>query len=176
MNATSGDTLAFKTVMCATRFGPSGPVLATDLSPPIVALSRTGAARAGLASVAGSMVAAAIVVCCLSACSKTEAPDAGSGGAKPNTAVIAAPSLSSTALAAKLCGVLRSMAPELRGMPEVGARAQLVMAIGTAFDADAKSLAVVSADIDAIASAGCVEVRAPLLAATRAATLQEAVR
>lgn len=125
-------------------------------------------------ALAGQVVSAAIVVSCLSACSKTEAPSA--AGAAPVTTPVIAPQTPSSTLAATLCGVLRGMAPELKGMPEVGARAQLVMAIATAFDADAKSLAVVSSDIDAIASAGCAEVRAPLLAATRAATLQEAVR
>lgn len=103
--------------------------------------------------------AAASLLAVLSACSKSEAPPAPTG-----------------ALATKLCGVLRQKAGELQGMSEVGARAQLVMAIGTAFDADAKSLATVSSDIDAIAAAGCPEARAPLLAATRAASLQEAVR
>lgn len=104
-------------------------------------------------------VAAACLLAALAACSKSEAPPSATG-----------------ALATKLCGVLRQKAGELGGMSEVGARAQLVMAIATAFDADAKSLATVSSDIDAIAAAGCLEARAPLLAATRAASLQEAVR
>lgn len=106
-------------------------------------------------------------LCALSACSKT--------GSTP-AAASSVPTTAGVDVAGRLCAVLRSKTPELKGMSEVGARAQLVMAIGTAFDADARSLATVSADIDAIASTGCPEVRAPLLAATRAATLQEAVR
>ena len=115
-------------------------------------------------------------ICTLSACSKTGSAPAPNGVPTGGAVDAAAPDAPSGALAARLCTVLRSKTPELKGMPEVGARAQLVMAIGTAFDADAKALATVSSDIDAIASAGCPEVRAPLLAATRAATLQEAVR
>lgn len=118
-------------------------------------------------------IAAAVAIAgLLPACSKTEPSP------KAADAVVAAPAAapSSGALASKLCAVLRSKAPELQGMSEVGARSQLVMAIATAFDVDAKALATVSSDIDAIASAGCPEVRAPLLAATRAASLQEAVR
>ena len=61
-------------------------------------------------------------------------------------------------------------------MSEVGARVQLVMAIGTGFDADAAALQTVSSDIDAIAATSCPEVREPLLAATKATSLQEAVR
>ncbi len=115
-------------------------------------------------------------ICTLSACSKTASTPVPNSAPTGGAVDAAAPGAPSSALAAKLCAVLRSKTPELKGMPEVGARAQLVMAIGTAFDADAKSLATVSSDIDAIASTGCPEVRAPLLAATRAATLQEAVR
>ena len=119
-----------------------------------------------------SIALAGAVVGGLSACSKTEPTQ------KAGDAVVAAPTAApaSGALASKLCTVLRAAAPELKGMSEVGARAQLVIAIGTAFDADARSLATVSSDIDAIAAAGCPEVRAPLLAATRAVSLQEAVR
>lgn len=79
-------------------------------------------------------------------------------------------------LPAKLCAILRQKAPELKGMPEIGARVQLVMAIGTGFDANAAALQTVSSDIDAIAATSCPEVREPLLAATKAASLQEAVR
>ena len=124
------------------------------------------------------LTAAWLPACCLAACSRV-------ADAPPPSATVPAPvvtTLGRTAapsgggLPARLCAVLRSKTPELTGMSEVGARAQLVMAIGTAFDADAAALGIVSSDIDAIASAGCAEVREPLLAATRAQTLQEAVR
>ena len=117
-------------------------------------------------------IVVAVVAAGLPACSKTESTQ------KAADTVVAAPAPapSSGALASKLCTVLRAKAPELKGMSEIGARAQLVIAIGTAFDADARSLATVSSDIDALAATGCPEVRAPLLAATHAASLQEAVR
>ncbi len=117
----------------------------------------------------------------LGGCSKTDtAPSTASTA--PSVAVAPAPlpasqpALQGAALPAKLCGVLRTMAPELKGMPAVGARAQLVMAIATAFDSSAVALGTVSSEIDAIATSECPEVRQPLLAATKAASLQEAVR
>lgn len=110
----------------------------------------------------------------LSACSKTASPPKAADTVAATPAP--APALATSGLANRLCTVLRAKAPELRGMPEVGARAQLVMAIASAFDADARALGTVSSDIDAIAAAGCPEVREPLLAATHAASLQEAVR
>ena len=119
----------------------------------------------------------AITVVCTSGCGKTESPPASASASAPT--VVAAPTVAAAAavgLAAKLCGILRQKAPDLKGMSEVGARTQLVMAIGTGFDADAKALGVVSSDIDAIAASSCPEVRGPLLAATKTTSLQEAVR
>ena len=101
------------------------------------------------------------------------------GCGKTGSASVAAPAARAALgadLPAKLCAVLRQKAPELKGMSEVGARVQLVMAIGTGFDADAAALQTVSSDIDAIAATSCPEVREPLLAATKATSLQEAVR
>lgn len=101
------------------------------------------------------------------------------GCGKTESASVAAPAARAAPgadLPAKLCAVLRQKAPELKGMSEVGARVQLVMAIGTGFDADAAALQTVSSDIDAIAATSCPEVREPLLAATKATSLQEAVR
>ncbi len=117
-----------------------------------------------------------ICIFALSACTKNGSPPEAGSNAPTAAAVVAAASPPNGGLPARLCGVLRTMAPELKGMSAVGARAQLVMAIGTAFDADATSLSTVSSDIDAIAAAGCPEVRDPLLAATHSASLQEAVR
>lgn len=123
------------------------------------------------------MAAACLTALCLSACTRTEAPPAAAATAADVAARAGvAPTPPSGGLAAKLCGVLRSKTPELKDMSEVGARTQLVMAIATAFDVDATALGTVSSDIDAVATAGCPEVRAPLLAATRARSLQEAVR
>ena len=106
-------------------------------------------------------------------CGKTESASA---SASASVAVPAARAALGADLPAKLCAVLRQKAPELKGMSEVGARVQLVMAIGTGFDADAAALQTVSSDIDAIAATSCPEVREPLLAATKATSLQEAVR
>ncbi len=120
-----------------------------------------------------TLAALLLVTCAFAACSKTEAP----ASAPPTLPDTPTPAAATTGgVPARLCDVLRQTAPEVKGMPEVGARAQLVMAIAGAFDSDAGSLATVSSDIDAIASAGCPEVREPLLAATRAKSLQEAVR
>ncbi|MEO7056025.1 MAG: hypothetical protein ABI281_10460 [Caldimonas sp.] len=124
------------------------------------------------------LVAAAAWICivALSACTKNGSPPEAGSSAPPAAAVVAATSSPNGGLPARLCGVLRTVAPELKGMSAVGARAQLVMAIANTFDADAKSLSTVSSDIDAIATDGCPEVRDPLLAATHSASLQEAVR
>ena len=120
-----------------------------------------------------------IAVACAGGCGKTESPMASAPVSASAPAMAVAPTATAgvgTGLPAKLCGILRQTAPELKGMSEVGARAQLVMAIGTGFDANAGALGVVSSDIDTIAAANCPEVRTPLLAATKATSLQEAVR
>lgn len=119
---------------------------------------------------------AVLSVCVAAGCSKPNTPAASPAPDEVAAALTARSAVVTGGVPARLCAVLRAEAPGLKGMSGVGARAQLVMAIGTAFDSDAKSLSVVSSDIDAIASSGCAEVRAPLLAATRATSLQEAVR
>ena len=111
----------------------------------------------------------AVAVTLAGGCGKTESASA-------SAAAPAARAALGADLPAKLCAILRQKAPELKGMSEVGARVQLVMAIGTGFDADAAALQTVSSDIDAIAATSCPEVREPLLAATKATSLQEAVR
>lgn len=125
-----------------------------------------------------NLFAATLAACLMAACSKPATPTVASQ--VPAEAAAASPTVTPATttggVPARLCAVLRGQVPEVKGMSEIGARSQLVMAIGTAFDANATALATVSSDIDAIASAGCAEVRAPLLAATRAGSLQEAVR
>ena len=113
----------------------------------------------------------AVAVTLAGGCGKTESASASAAVAAP-----AARAALGADLPAKLCAILRQKAPDLKGMSEVGARVQLVMAIGTGFDADAAALQTVSSDIDAIAATSCSEVREPLLAATKATSLQEAVR
>ena len=113
----------------------------------------------------------AVAVTLAGGCGKTESASASASAAAP-----AARAALGADLPAKLCAILRQKAPDLKGMSEVGARVQLVMAIGTGFDADAAALQTVSSDIDAIAATSCPEVREPLLAATKATSLQEAVR
>ena len=115
----------------------------------------------------------AVAVTLAGGCGKTESASA---SASASAAAPAARAALGADLPAKLCAILRQKAPELKGMSEVGARVQLVMAIGTGFDADAAALQTVSSDIDAIAATSCPEVREPLLAATKATSLQEAVR
>ena len=113
----------------------------------------------------------AVAVTLAGGCGKTESASASASAAAP-----AARAALGADLPAKLCAILRQKAPDLKGMSEVGARVQLVMAIGRGFDADAAALQTVSSDIDAIAATSCSEVREPLLAATKATSLQEAVR
>ena len=115
----------------------------------------------------------AVAVTLAGGCGKTESASASASASVAAPAARAAPGAD---LPTKLCAILRQKAPELKGMSEVGARVQLVMAIGTGFDADAAALQTVSSDIDAIAATSCPEVREPLLAATKATSLQEAVR
>jgi|GEM_PF-5079985 len=117
----------------------------------------------------------AVAITLAGGCGKTESASA-SASASAAVAAPAARAALGADLPAKLCAILRQKAPDLKGMSEVGARVQLVMAIGTGFDADAAALQTVSSDIDAIAATSCSEVREPLLAATKATSLQEAVR
>ena len=132
----------------------------------------------GMTSAVRAIAAAMCAVAALAGgCGKTESASA--SAAASAAVAVAAPAATAALgadLPAKLCAILRQKAPELKGMPEIGARVQLVMAIGTGFDANAAALQTVSSDIDAIAATSCPEVREPLLAATKAASLQEAVR
>jgi hypothetical protein len=99
--------------------------------------------------------------------------------AKPDeskpVAVVASPTVSAN-LSAKLCGVLKKVTPEVRNMSSIGARAQLVMAIAGAFDADAAALREVSEKIDVIASESCSTERDMLLSVVKMKSLREAVR
>ena len=112
----------------------------------------------------------ALMLLALAACSKPQ-PGAATSTAAAPAAVAAGPDFSST-----LCVALRKTAPEVKGMAPAPARAQLVLAIADAFEAKREALARVSSDIDTIAKTSCPEVRAPLIAATGSASLQEAVR
>lgn len=131
----------------------------------------------GMTSAVRAIAAAmcAVAAALAGGCGKTESASA-SAAASAAVAAPAATAALGADLPAKLCAILRQKAPELKGMPEIGARVQLVMAIGTGFDANAAALQTVSSDIDAIAATSCPEVREPLLAATKATSLQEAVR
>jgi PBP1b-binding outer membrane lipoprotein LpoB len=97
-----------------------------------------------------------------------------SAESKPVASV--APAAVSSNIPAKLCDVLRKVAPEVRNMSPVGARAQLVMAIAGAFDVDAAALREVSEKIDVIASESCSTERDILLSVVKMKSLQEAVR
>ena len=137
----------------------------------------------GMTSAVRAIAAAmcAVAAALAGGCGKTESASASASASAAASAAVAVAAPAATAalgadLPAKLCAILRQKAPELKGMPEIGARVQLVMAIGTGFDANAAALQTVSSDIDAIAATSCPEVREPLLAATKAASLQEAVR
>jgi hypothetical protein len=90
-------------------------------------------------------------------------------------AAIAVPATKAN-LSAKLCDVLKKVTPEVRNMSPVGARAQLVMAIGSAFDVNAAALQEVSEKIDVIASESCSAERDILLSVVKMKSLQEAVR
>lgn len=135
----------------------------------------------GMTSAVRAIAAAmcAVAAALAGGCGKTESASASAAASAAVAVAVAAPAATAALgadLPAKLCAILRQKAPELKGMPEIGARVQLVMAIGTGFDANAAALQTVSSDIDAIAATSCPEVREPLLAATKAASLQEAVR
>jgi hypothetical protein len=90
-------------------------------------------------------------------------------------AAIAVPATNAS-LPAKLCDVLKKVTPEVRNMSPVGARAQLVMAIASAFDVNAAALQEVSEKIDVIASESCSAERDILLLVVKMKSLQEAVR
>lgn len=113
-------------------------------------------------------LAVALMLLTLAACSK---PQPATPTAAAPAAVAAGPDFSSA-----LCAALRKTAPEVKGMAPAPARAQLVLDIADAFDAKREALARVSSDIDMIAKTSCPEVRAPLLAVTGSASLQDAVR
>ena len=102
-----------------------------------------------------------------------------SNSAKPAeskpVAAVASPTVSAD-LPAKLCNVLKKVAPEVRNMSPVGARAQLVMAIAGAFDVSAAALQEVSEKIDVIGSESCSAERDILLSVMKMKSLQEAVR
>lgn len=113
----------------------------------------------------------------LCGCSKSETPPVATRAASAGGLASSSPhAASGQTLPTKLCGVLRGMVPEVKGMSSIGARTQLVLAIAGAFDSDAIALGTVSSEIDTIATSACPDARQPLLDATQAASLQEAVR
>jgi hypothetical protein len=120
--------------------------------------------------VAQRNLAMALVLVTLGACSKPAPGEATPTGAAP--AVVA----TGSDFSATLCGALRKTAPEVKGLAPAPARAQLVLNLADAFQAKREALARVSSDIDTISKTSCPEIRAPLLAATGSASLQEAVR
>jgi hypothetical protein len=113
----------------------------------------------------------------LPACSEVQTASSGNANA-PKTKSMAAitPPKVGPDLPAKLCEVLKKVAPEVRNMSPVGARAQLVIAIAAAFDANAAALQEVSEKIDVIALGSCPVEREILLSAVEMKTLQDAVR
>lgn len=113
----------------------------------------------------------------LLACSqeKTSLSDNAKSAEPKPVAAIAVPAASAN-LPAKLCDVLKKVAPEVRNMPPIAAQGQLVVAIANAFDVDAVALQEVSEKIDVIASASCSAERDILLSVLKMKSLQEAVR
>jgi hypothetical protein len=124
----------------------------------------------GQETAAQRKLAVAIMLLALGGCSKPQ-PGATTPTAAAPAAVAAGPDFSST-----LCVALRKTTPAVKGMAPAPARAQLVLDIADAFGAKREALSRVSSDIDTIAKTRCPEVRAPLLAATGSASLQDAVR
>ena len=76
----------------------------------------------------------------------------------------------------KLCTVLNELAPQAPRLSVIGTQAQLVMAIASAFDANAEALRQVTSDIDTVAAASCPAARDALLKVLKMNSLQEAVR
>ncbi len=92
------------------------------------------------------------------------------------TAASIAPGVASANSAIKLCDTLKKVAPEVQNMSPVGAQAQLVMAIASAFDVNGTALREVTEKIDLISSQSCPAERETLLSTLKMKTLQEAVR
>lgn len=78
-------------------------------------------------------------------------------------------------LAADLCPLLDTLAPQVAGYAPEGAQAQLVMAIAEKYDADPEKLREVRAGIDEATLAGCPEARAALLETLEMGSLAEAL-
>ena len=78
--------------------------------------------------------------------------------------------------AAKLCGILQKLLPEVRTYRPEGAQAQLVMALAREFDYDAAALGQVQTEIDPVTSASCPKDRDSMLTILKMKSLSEAVR
>jgi hypothetical protein len=126
----------------------------------------------------GSIIAVCCAALVLAACTKPSDDTSRSGGKE--SASKANPSASSKVpvgdMPTKLCKVLNELAPQAPQLSAIGTQAQLVMAIASAFDANAEALRVVNAEIDAVATASCPAARDALLKVLKMNSLQEAVR
>ena len=122
-----------------------------------------------------SLVTTAFLIACSQ--EPTVSPSAAKSEARaPAPVAVATSPAASANLPAKLCDVLKKVAPEVRDMAPVGAQAQLVMAIASAFDVNAAALQEVAEKIDSISSQSCSAEREMLLSVLKMKTLQEAVR
>jgi hypothetical protein len=80
-----------------------------------------------------------------------------------------------SALSVPLCGVLKKQLPAVKTYKPEGARAQLVMAVGEAFDYNATKLRQVKAGIDQATTASCPKDREGMLNILKMKSLAEAV-
>lgn len=90
-------------------------------------------------------------------------------------AASAPPALAADPTAPEMCGVLKQVLPQVKGFKPEGARAQLVMAFAEKYDADAKQLRLVRAQIDKAATASCPKEREAMLGIVKMKTLAEAL-
>jgi hypothetical protein len=79
-------------------------------------------------------------------------------------------------LADKICPILERVASELGDKVAAAVQADLVIAIGGAYDFDGEALRAVTDNIDASASASCPAPRGAILERLGMQTLQEALR
>lgn len=83
---------------------------------------------------------------------------------------------SSDALSDRLCPILAEVAGSTQGFIPEAVQAQLVMAVGSAYDFDPDALNEVLDTADASTEAGCPDARAAILAGTGKTTLYDAMR
>jgi hypothetical protein len=79
-------------------------------------------------------------------------------------------------LAARLCPILSELADSTAGYAPEGVQAQLVMAVGGAYDFDPDALQGVLDGADAATSAACPEARRAILEGTGKPSLGDAMR